>query len=421
MSALIRTTDGANVLTAGVLGTLRTAYGTSCSWMAGVTGTLIRVIAVRGACNSTRARARLCLRVRLPTGTEPLSSWAASRFSSHGEYDTRVRYRAGAAPRIWAAGLWPCARNPNSLAPSARPRDRTHRPQGASDRCIACTHAVCTGSLWAALGCVRRASRRAAAIGRRRAAVNREQRGDLGSSKSAIMPRRRRCETALRRVLLLLPLRVFTETPYAKTPYEQWEEDTYYPHSRGGPYQACLKAHLVPKTGTYSRLRRAAKNRKILHDHLSQKSTSRRRSGRNALDRCTSGGTACFDACEETHCSYHGSCPEHPPDVEFPYDDPPPRSRRTPRSRTPTSRRNPSRTSRTSGATSRKNSGVVIDYALSTSSCAVGTGRSENHPHLRPLRLRLRRRRAVGFSPCLVVRVDARQRLVGAHVGVERT
>ena len=41
-----------------------------------------------------------------------------------------------------------------------------------------------------------------------------------------------------------------------------------------------------------------------------------------------------FDACEETHCSYHCSCPEHPPDVEFPYDDYP-ESRRTPRSRTP--------------------------------------------------------------------------------------
>ena len=54
---------------------------------------------------------------------------------------------------------------------------------------------------------------------------------------SAIMPRRRHA------TLLLLPLRALTETPYAKTPYQQWEEDTYYPHSRGGPYQACLKAH----------------------------------------------------------------------------------------------------------------------------------------------------------------------------------
>ena len=61
---------------------------------------------------------------------------------------------------------------------------------------------------------------------------------------SAIMPRRRHA------ALLLLPLRVVTETPYAKTPYQQWEEDTYYPHSRGGPYQACLKAHLVPKPNT---------------------------------------------------------------------------------------------------------------------------------------------------------------------------
>ena len=43
------------------------------------------------------------------------------------------------------------------------------------------------------------------------------------------MPRRRRYAT-----LLLLPLRAAAETPYAKTPYQQWEEDTYYPHSRGG-------------------------------------------------------------------------------------------------------------------------------------------------------------------------------------------
>ena len=56
----------------------------------------------------------------------------------------------------------------------------------------------------------------------------------------------------MRYATLLLPLRVLTETPYAKTPYQQWEEDTYYPHSRGGPYQACLKAHLVPKPNTYS-------------------------------------------------------------------------------------------------------------------------------------------------------------------------
>ena len=47
-------------------------------------------------------------------------------------------------------------------------------------------------------------------------------------------------------LLLLLP------STTAKTPYQQWEEDTYYPHSRGGPYQACLKAHLVPKPNTYS-------------------------------------------------------------------------------------------------------------------------------------------------------------------------
>ena len=41
------------------------------------------------------------------------------------------------------------------------------------------------------------------------------------------------------------------------------------------------------------------------------------------LDRYYKWWDCVFDACEETHCSYHGSCPEHPPDVEFPYDDSP--------------------------------------------------------------------------------------------------
>jgi len=55
----------------------------------------------------------------------------------------------------------------------------------------------------------------------------------------AVMPRRRDASAAMPRrrhaALLLLPLRAAAETPYAKTPYQQWEEDTYYPHSRAGP------------------------------------------------------------------------------------------------------------------------------------------------------------------------------------------
>jgi hypothetical protein len=129
----------------------------------------------------------------------------------------------------------------------------------------------------------------------------------------AVMPRRHA-------TLLLLPLRAVAETPYAKTPYQQWEEDTYYPHSRGGPYQACLKAHLVPKPNTYSGCGRLPKTVKycmttFADEHAQEKERQ------ECLDRYYKWWDCVFDACEETHCSYHGSCPEHPPDVEFPYDD----------------------------------------------------------------------------------------------------
>ena len=120
--------------------------------------------------------------------------------------------------------------------------------------------------------------------------------------------------------LLLLPLRAFTETPYAKTPYEQWEEDTYYPHSRGGPYQACLKAHLVPKTGTYSGCGLLPKTVKYCMTTFAEEH-EQEKERQECLDRYYKWWDCVFDACEETHCSYHGSCPEHPPDVEFPYDD----------------------------------------------------------------------------------------------------
>jgi len=131
---------------------------------------------------------------------------------------------------------------------------------------------------------------------------------------SAVMPRRRAA-------LLLLPLRVFTETPYAKTPYQQWEEDTYYPHSRGGPYQACLKAHLVPKPNTYSGCGLLPKTVKYCMTTFPEETSSANEEREACLDRYYKWWDCVFEACEETHCSYHGSCPEHPPDVEFPYDD----------------------------------------------------------------------------------------------------
>ncbi len=131
---------------------------------------------------------------------------------------------------------------------------------------------------------------------------------------SAIMPRRRAA-------LLLLPLRAAAETPYAKTPYQQWEEDTYYPHSRGGPYQACLKAHLVPKPNTYSGCGLLPKTVKYCMTTFPEETSSENKEQQECLDRYYKWWDCVFEACEETHCSYHGSCPEHPPDVEFPFDD----------------------------------------------------------------------------------------------------
>ena len=125
----------------------------------------------------------------------------------------------------------------------------------------------------------------------------------------------------MRYATLLLPLRVLTETPYAKTPYQQWEEDTYYPHSRGGPYQACLKAHLVPKPNTYSGCGLLPKTVKYCMTTFPEETSSENEEREACLDRYYKWWDCVFEACEETHCSYHGSCPEHPPDVEFPYDD----------------------------------------------------------------------------------------------------
>ena len=122
-------------------------------------------------------------------------------------------------------------------------------------------------------------------------------------------------------LLVLLPLRALTETPYAKTPYQQWEEDTYYPHSRGGPYQACLKAHLVPKPNTYSGCGVLPKTVKYCMTTFPEETSSENEEREACLARYYKWWDCVFDACEETHCSYHGSCPEHPPDVEFPYDD----------------------------------------------------------------------------------------------------
>ena len=68
------------------------------------------------------------------------------------EYETRC-YRAGAIALPGRQALAQ-ARNPNSLAPSARPRTAriVYKAQliGASP----CTRGLCTGSLRAALGCV---------------------------------------------------------------------------------------------------------------------------------------------------------------------------------------------------------------------------------------------------------------------------
>ena len=149
------------------------------------------------------------------------------------------------------------------------------------------------------------------------AAVNRAQSGDLGSRA----PRRRYVMPRRHAPLLLLPLRAVAETPYAKTPYQQWEEDTYYPHSRGGPYQACLKAHLVPKPNTYSGCGLLPKTVKYCMTTFPEETSSENKEQQECLDRYYKWWDCVFDACEETHCSYHGSCPEHPPDVEFPFDD----------------------------------------------------------------------------------------------------
>ena len=67
---------------------------------------------------------------------------------------------------------------------------------------------------------------------------------------SAAMPRRRHA------ALLLLPLRAATETPYAKTPYEQWEEDTYYPHRRR-PLPGLPQSSFGPEAEHVLGLRRA--------------------------------------------------------------------------------------------------------------------------------------------------------------------
>ena len=97
----------------------------------------------------------------------------------------------------------------------------------------------------------------------------------------------------------------------------------------------CPQSSFGPEDRHIQRLRRATKDRKILHDHFRRRARAGEGAARMLKDQMARWWTACLRR-EETHCSYHGSCPEHPPDVEFPWDDYPEESTH-PRSRTPPS------------------------------------------------------------------------------------
>ena len=129
------------------------------------------------------------------------------------------------------------------------------------------------------------------------------------SPTHAVEPMHRR-----RRSLLgLLPL---AAAYLPKTPYEEWEASTAYPHSRGGPYQRCLKAHLVPTAGTYSGCGLLPKTVAFC-----MKTYSREKEDEAVRQECLDAyyrwWDCVFEACEETHCSYHGACPDQPPDSDY--------------------------------------------------------------------------------------------------------
>ena len=157
----------------------------------------------------------------------------------------------------------------------------------------------------------------------RRAAVDRAQkRSTLAASCRAARRQRRHAAPRARATLLLLPLRAAQKRPTPRRPTSSGRRTRTTRTVGEALYAGLLKASSGPEAEHVLGLRRLPKTVKYCMTTFPEETSSENEERMACLDLILQVvGLCVFDACVGDALQLPRHVPEHPPDVEFPYDD----------------------------------------------------------------------------------------------------